>query len=187
MQTLAIASIALAATLACPVGARAADTALLSRFRAFCVSTEADPARAVAAAEAAGWKAPAGDARADVTEVRAGRDADGQWELIVDQKSPRLAEPPVPMRVCRVSLAAPGSETLQAQVHAWLGIEPYRLNFETLMYTYLEKDGRKQFLGDPDRTKALAAVRDGTMRTVLVTESQSMTQLSYAVPVPQAR
>jgi hypothetical protein len=173
-----VAAVALAASGA----AHAADQPIISLLRRLCIDTGGDAVKASAAADALGWKAPAGGEMIGNWKVlRRKADASGDWALA----NGATALGDQPLSQCMVIHKAP-APTLKADVQAWLGFPPAGQSGPTMVFGYIEKNGaRVPVSGDADEVVA-KAVREGTFRMIVVTDDATASMLTYGFPTPKS-
>lgn len=146
--------------------------AILASFRALCLSTGADRAAALAAADKLGWF-PVPDAAMAVSAPRFQnpvgrlRSAGGEFQfLVVGEQTRQLGGRAVRMHACGVGGSTPQTARLDAGMQELAGApRSARLSdAEQTVWTYADESGRRTPLDDGDAKRTAAALDGGALR-----------------------
>jgi len=161
--------LALALSLAAP-GAHAAEVGLPGVFKAVCLDTLGDAAKAVAILKATGWQAASLQQGAPVGmsafEKLAG---DRHWELVLqDSVYPADSDVPFPTHrnVCTINLT-PDTTDIHPALRAIVGVDPSKMVGPTWGWTYVEHGTARDFIKDPGDDFALKALQSGPLVVIL--------------------
>lgn len=169
-------------------GGAQAQTDPLADVRTFCVDTNADAARALAAADAAGWQpvptAMLGEPRPGMSNMqgRLRTSAAGFQVLITADGTQPVAGETMDMSICIVGGQGGDAAGLGRAIAEYTGSPGERRPGQTsTLYSFADTPAGRRALGsdDPD---AEALLRAGRMRMMFLEESAGMVMAGYGVP-----
>ena len=182
-------SLAAALSLGLTSGAAAADDSLVSAYRSLCFDTAGDAAKARPIADAAGWKAPAPNPKADAEGMfRRERWTGSQhWELMIQEKTLPAGDLPLSTRmtICLLALS-PAPAGVHGAARALMAADPTQKDGPNWGWTFADDGARREYIRQATPEAAANAVKAGRLVIVVATESPQggalvFTQIAKAV------
>jgi hypothetical protein len=155
-------------------GAQAADIRLITAFRSLCLDNRGDAAEGAAAALASGWRElPTTPAEA-ADGFRRYEKAEGHrtWTLLLENVV-KPADSGIPMRTRRAECAvyrAPDFTSANAELRAYMGVEPTWRDGATWWWTYIDRGATREYIAATPQTlsaKAIEALKSGPWVVVM--------------------
>ena len=186
-------ALALAVGLSAAASSAAHAGPLFDSFQTVCAKTDAAPAAAMAATDAAGGWMPLPDALlqqlsaslgVDGGQGRLKSDAGGLSVVIVGHKKMPAGGTSIDVRFCAVGAAAATNEPVGDELAAWAAVPaaPGMAGEGRTGYFFSDNDGVHAALSDPNSPQSLALIRSGRAKIAMSQAAKSMTLLAYAVP-----
>ena len=174
-----------------PAAAAPADDTLLATYRSMCFDTQGSPQKALAIADASGWKALAAPPDAASVNMVQREKVVGatRWKLIVFEKDLPAGDVPFAthMTSCMTTVE-PTQGDVRAQARALMGSDPNAKDDTNMMWAFYDHPGGRDFNVQLSPADRAAAIQKGPFVMVGATQAPQGSGLAYvAVRTLKAR